>query len=199
MSLSRKRRKELKRLRSRAEELWGNQQEVLERANLVAREASRQLGHLTREEVVPRVRTGYDSYVRPGMDQAKDFARSAGDSAERTLGTALGSLLAIGDLANDTRVRRAMQRVSPRADAVAKQKKGPGFGTYVAIGAGVIAAAGIAYAVWQTFRADDELWVADEEPLPSTSGTTGTSGPTGTTGATGATTASATSTTPPTV
>ena len=26
------------------------------------------------------------------------------------------------------------------------------------------AAAGVAYAVWQTFRADDELWVADDEP-----------------------------------
>ena len=71
MSLSRKRRKELKRLRSSAEELWGNQQDVLEHANAVAREASRQLGHLTREEVVPRVRTGYESYVRPGVEQAQ--------------------------------------------------------------------------------------------------------------------------------
>ena len=39
MSLSRKRRKELKRLQSSAEELWGNQQHVLEHANAVAREA----------------------------------------------------------------------------------------------------------------------------------------------------------------
>jgi len=168
MSLSRKRRKELKRLRSSAEELWGNQQQVLEEANAVAREASRQLGHFTREEVVPRVRTGYDSYVRPGVQQAKSFARTAGDSAERTLGNALGSLLAIGDVANDARVRRAVERVSPRAAAVVEQKKGPGFGTYLAIGLGIIAAAGVAYAVWQTFRADDELWVADDEPGTST-------------------------------
>ena len=42
-------------------------------------------------------------------------------------------------------------------------------GTYLAIGAGIIAAAGVAYAVWQTFRADDELWVADDEPTPSPS------------------------------
>lgn len=183
MSLSRKRRKELKRLRSSAEELWGNQQQVLEHANAVAREASRQLGHLTREEVVPRVRTGYESFVRPRVDTAKDYARSAGDAAERTLGNALGSLLAIGDVANDARVRRAVARVSPRAAAVVQQKKGPGVGTYLAIGAGVIAAVGVAYAVWQTFRADDELWVADDEPSPtSTAGTstgsTGTSTPT---------------------
>ena len=56
--------------------------------------------------------------------------------------------------------------------AEVKRKQGPGVGTYLAIGAGVIAAAGVAYAVWQTFRADDELWVADEEP-----GTASDSGP----------------------
>jgi hypothetical protein len=175
MSLSRKRRKELKRLRSSAEELWGNQQDLMERANTVAREASRQLGHLTREEVVPRVRTGFDSYVRPNVEQARVLARSAGDTLERTVGNALGSVLAIGDIANDARVRRAVERVSPRAAAVVKQKQGPGIGTYLAVGAGIIAAAGVAYAVWQTFRADDELWVADDEPGPST--TTGTTTP----------------------
>ena len=169
MSLSRKRRKELKRLRSSAEELWGNQQNVLEHANAVAREASRQLGHLTREEVAPRVRTGYDSYVRPSVEQAGKYARVAGDTVERTMGSALGSVLSIGDIANDTRVRRALERVSPRAAAVVEQKKGPGFGTYLAIGAGIIAAAGVAYAVWQTFRADDELWVADDEPAADSS------------------------------
>jgi hypothetical protein len=157
MSLSRKRRKELKRLRSSAEELWGGQQDVLDHASKVAREASRQLNLLTREEVVPRVRTGYESYVRPGVDRARIAARGAGDTVERTLGGALGSLLSIGDIANDTRVQRALERVSPRG-AVVQQKKGPGVGTYLAIGAGIVAAAGVAYAVWQTFRADDELW-----------------------------------------
>jgi hypothetical protein len=29
-------------------------------------------------------------------------------------------------------------------------------------GVGVVAAAGLAYAAWQTLRADDELWVSDE-------------------------------------
>lgn len=163
MSLSRKRRKELKRLRGSAEELWGNQQIVLEHANAVAREASKQLGHLTREEVVPRVRDGYETYVRPGVDTARTAARAAGQSAERTLGNLVGSVLSIGDIANDTRVRRALERVNPRA-AVVVEKKGPGLGTILAIGAGVVVAAGVAYAVWQTFRADDELWVADDEP-----------------------------------
>lgn len=173
MSLSRKRRKELKRLRSSAEELWGNQQHVLEHANAVAREASRQLGQLTREEVVPRVRTGFESYVRPSVEQARTLAKSAGGTVERTVGNALGSVLSIGDIANDARVRRAVERISPRAAAVVKQNKGPGFGRYLAIGAAVVAAAGVAYAVWQTFRADDELWVADDEPTPSSGSASG--------------------------
>jgi hypothetical protein len=181
MSLSRKRRKELKRLRSSAEELWGDQQHVLEHANAVAREASRQLGSLTREEVVPRVRTGYESYVRPGVDQARNLAKGAGDTLERTVGNALGSVLSIGDIANDARVRRAVERISPRAAAVVRQKKGPGVGTYLAIGAGIIAAAGVAYAVWQTFRADDELWVADEELAPPTTPSTTSASTPGTT------------------
>jgi hypothetical protein len=107
MSLSRKRRKELKRLRSSAEDLWGNQQDVLDHASKIAREASRQVNLLAQEEVVPRVRTGYQAYVRPGVDQARTYARNAGDQVERGLGTALGSLLSIGDIANDARVRRS--------------------------------------------------------------------------------------------
>ncbi|GAA1826494.1 hypothetical protein [Agromyces salentinus] len=167
MSLSRKRKKELKRLRSSAEDLWGNQQQVLDRANAVAREASRQLGALTQEEVVPRVRSSYQTYVRPGLSQAKEYASVAGDTVERAVGSALGSVLSIGDIANDTRVRRAVQRIAPSALPPAK-KSGPGFGGSLAIVAGVVVAAGIAYAVWQTFRADDELWVADDEPAPAT-------------------------------
>ncbi|SFR67433.1 hypothetical protein SAMN05428970_0210 [Agromyces sp. CF514] len=169
MSLSRKRQKELKRLRATAEDLWGDQQQVLDRANAVAREASRQLSALHHEEVVPRVRSGYESYVRPGLSQAREFASTAGDGVERALGSALGSVLSIGDIANDTRVRRAVERVSPKAVAPAATKSGPGFGAVLAIGAGIAVAAGIAYAVWQTFRADDELWVADDEPGPAPS------------------------------
>ena len=170
MSLSRKRRKELKRLRSSASELWGNQQDLLERYNTVAREASRQLGHLTREEVVPRVRTGYEGYVRPGVEQAKGLARSAGDTAERTIGNALGSVLSIGDLANDVRVRRAIERVSPRAAAVVKQKQGPGVGTYIAIGAGIIAAVGRRRRARRDGNDNPRGLTRSRRPRPSTAG-----------------------------
>lgn len=170
MSLSRKRRKELEKLRASAEELWSHQQDVLDKANRVAREASKQVGYLTREEVAPRVREGYQQYVHPGMEATRDFARGAGEGLERTVlpavGNALGSVLSVVDIAKDARVRSALKRAGVDLPA---ERKGAGFGTYLAVTAGVIAAAGIAYAVWQTFRADDELWIADE-PLDAPAG-----------------------------
>ncbi len=169
MSLSRKRRKELNHLRSNAEELWEHQQAVLDHANSVAREASRQLGHITREEVAPRVRESYEQYLRPGVDQAREIARGTGATIERTvvpaLGNALGAVMSVGDVARDARVRAAFNRVAPRKLAV-PEKKSSNIGSTIAMAAAVLVAAGVAYAVWQTFRADDELWVAaDDAPL----------------------------------
>lgn len=166
MSLSRKRRKELDRLRKSADELWSHQQEVLDHANAVAREAGRQAGVLTREEVVPRVREGYEHYVLPGVHATQDLAsdvrrRFVGDVLPG-IGSAIGTVMSVGDIARDTRVRSAINRLQVQKPVVA-EKKGPGAGTYIALGIGIAAAVGVAYAVWQTFRADDELWVADDE------------------------------------
>lgn len=171
MSLSRKRRKELNHLRSSAEELWEHQQAVLDHANGVAREASRQLGHLTREEVAPRVREGYEHYVRPGIDQAREIARGTGATIERTvvpaLGNALGAVMSVGDVARDARVRAAFNRISPQKVVAVPEKKSS-IGATIALAAAAVVAVGVAYAVWQTFRADDELWVADDDaPLDS--------------------------------
>lgn len=44
-----------------------------------------------------------------------------------------------------------------------KKNSGPGFGGWFLIGAGVAAIVAVGYALWQTFRADDDLWIADEE------------------------------------
>ena len=51
-----------------------------------------------------------------------------------------------------------------KAVAPAPVKSSPGPGTYVLIGLGVLAVASVAYAAWQTLRADDDLWVEDIEP-----------------------------------
>lgn len=178
MSLTRKRQKELKRLRSSAEELWGQQQDVLSNANALAAEARKQAAFYTREEIAPRVREGYDSYVRPAAQTAKDTAgKYAGVARERlvgdvipAVGTAVGTALSVVDHARAARsaafagdFKKAGKELTRRASA-ASTKSGPGAGTIIAVGLGLIAAGGLLYAVWQTFRADDELWVADEEP-----------------------------------
>jgi len=178
MSLTRKRQKELDRLRSDAQELWGQQQEVIANANALAAAARKQAAHYSREELAPRVREGYDSYVRPVAQTAKDSAgRYAGVARDRlvgdvipAVGTAVGTALSVVDHARAARsaafagdFTKASKEITKKASA-ASRNSGPGAGTIIAVGLGVIAAAGLLYAVWQTFRADDELWVADEEP-----------------------------------
>jgi hypothetical protein len=50
-----------------------------------------------------------------------------------------------------------------RKAGVVPQPKSSGPGKYILIGLGVVAVAGVAYAVWQTLRADDDLWIDDDE------------------------------------
>lgn len=180
MSLTRKRKKELDRLRSSAEKLWEQQQDVLANANAVAAEARKQAAYYTREELAPRMRDGYDQYVRPATATA---SRAAGAARERfvgdvipAVGTAIGTALSVVDHARDARgraflgeVKKASKDVSAKARAVTDDS-GPGAGAVVAVVLGVLASVGLLYAVWQTFRADDELWVADEEPSAPASG-----------------------------
>ena len=54
------------------------------------------------------------------------------------------------------------KKLSKKLSALEPQKQGIGAGGVFAIILGVIAAAGVLYAAWQTLRADDELWVADD-------------------------------------
>ena len=164
MGMSRKRERELKRLKRESSELWDEQREVLDHATKVVREASRQLASVSREEVAPRVRGAYESGVATTRHVA-DVARSklVHDVLPAVSGT-LGSALAVLEAAKDPRIREVVSRVrsaGAKANIVpAKPSAGPG--RYILMGVGIVAIAGIAYAAWQTFRADDELWVSDD-------------------------------------
>jgi len=158
VSLTRKRKKELRRLRDNATELWESQQEVVGHAAEVAREASRQLAGVGREQVVPVVQDAYNRRVAPTVDRGVKFGRHVvDDKIVPIVGGVVGSALTAWDVANAKR-----QGLEFSHGRIVKKKQGPGIGSVIAIVLGAAAAVGVLYAAWQALRTDDELWVADD-------------------------------------
>ncbi len=180
MALSRKRQKELNRLKNQAEDLWEDQKELLDHASRVVREASRQAANYTREEVAPRVRETYEEKVRPAVGAVGAGARSAAlgtrdklvDDVLPAMSSALGTALAAIEVAKNKQVREAIARASKFGTdlgtkvGIIEPPKKSGPGKYILIGFGVVTVAAIAYAAWQTLRADDDLWIDDEPEAP---------------------------------
>jgi len=125
-------------LKAHAEALWEHQQEVFAAAGKVAREAGLQ--------GAGAVRSAYDR-VLPVASSTIATAAAIGDQGVRRI------------LA---RLQRA-RGVSAPVVVAAPAARGIGVGGWIGITVGVIAAGAIAYAVWQTLRADDDLWIEDEE------------------------------------
>ncbi len=171
MALSRKRQRELKRLKRSAEELWDEQREAIEHASAVLRDARRQASNYAREEVGPRVRDAYEDNVRPAFESGFRATRRAASAARDRFSDdvipaitgAVGSALAMLEAAKDPRVRGVVRKVSRAGEraGISTPPKSAGPGRYILIGLGVVAFAGIAYAAWQTLRADDDLWIED--------------------------------------
>ena len=165
MGLSRKRKRELKRLKNQAESLWDDQREVLEHANRVVRHARKQAAAFAREEVSPRLRDGVAATRSAATSVAGSAKDKLVDDVFPAVSSALGSALAALDIAKDPRVRSALGKVPFIGQKLAPPPKSPGPGRYILIGFAVVATAAIAYAAWQTLRADDDLWI-DDEPGP---------------------------------
>jgi hypothetical protein len=158
VSLTRKRKKELRRLRDNATELWESQQEVVGHAAAVAREASRQLGNVGREQVLPVVQDAYNRRVAPTVNRGVKLGRHVvDDKVVPIVGGVVGSALSAWDVANAKR-----QGLEFSHGRIVKKKQGPGIGSVIAIVLGAAAAVGVLYAAWQALRTDDELWVADD-------------------------------------
>jgi hypothetical protein len=172
MSLTRKRKKELKRLKRSAEELWGEQRAAIDHASDVLRDARRQASNYAREEVGPRVRDTYEDRFKPAVSGGVTAGRNAAhgvrerfsDDVLPAISGAVGSALAVLEAAKDPRVRDVVRQVSKagqRVGLVTPPKKGAGPGKYILMGLGVVAVVGVAYAAWQTLRADDDLWIEE--------------------------------------
>ncbi len=187
MSLSRKRKKELRKLQQQANKLWDSQQVLVDEAAGMAREASRQLGNYNREQIVPQVQQAYGKYAAPYVDKSVAYSKNVlSDRVVPATGALVGSALSVWDAANDTRDRLkagkgfgeidskkyakkadkygkdVQKKLAKKLAALEPEPKGIGAGGVIAIILGVAAAAGVLYAAWQTLRADDELWVADD-------------------------------------
>jgi hypothetical protein len=150
MELSRKRKKELKKLRSAASDLWDDQKDILENASRVVREAGHHASDLGHE--------------------AADSARERVSDVLPAISSAMASALALLEVAKDPRVKAAIAKVGKTGTDVGarfgvKEEKQAGPGRYILIGLGLVAVAGVAYAAWQTLRADDELWVSSDDDL----------------------------------
>lgn len=172
MALSRKRQRELRRLRRDVERLLDEQREAVEHASSVLREARRQAAGYAREEVGPRVRDTFDDRVKPALARGVRTARSTASGARDRLtddvlpsiSRSLGSALASLEAARDPRVREVVRKAAAagtKSGVVTMPKKRPGPGAFILIGLGVVAVAAVGYAAWQTLRADDELWIED--------------------------------------
>lgn len=159
--MARKKMTEAEALKAQAEALLHEQQRVLAHAGTVVRQASRELGRVTSEEVVPRVVQG----TRTAAGHTRD---KIVDEVLPSIASVIGSTLSVIDAARDKRAgeitkqvaklaagKKAVAKVTPAASASA--------GKYIALGIGVAALLGVGYVVWQTFRADDELWVSEDE------------------------------------
>lgn len=174
MNLSRKRKKELRTLQNAANQLWEQQQHLVEDVGAVAREASRQLGNYGREQVVPTVQHAYEDRVVPAVNRGINASKHFVDGrVVPVVGGVVGTALTAWDIANAKRAdlggRTAAAQKAARktanhfyADIAPAPKRGMGAGGVIALILGGIAAVGVLYAAWQTLRADDELWVADD-------------------------------------
>lgn len=170
LALTRKREKQIKKLRKQAEKLWDVQRSVNHRAGELAREASHQAREYTNESVVPEARR----YAQKGIDGGRNVLSSATRGWNNTVvpavASGLGSFAAMTQIAKDKRVKDALKNVEkyarvPEVAPAGKAKRGLSAGQWVLIGVGVVAVAGAAYAAWQTLRADDDLWIPDADEV----------------------------------
>lgn len=159
-------------LKDEAEELWVKQREVLEHASKVVQDASRQIQDYSRGELAPRVQGVFESGLHNVGRASSATRHAAGVARDRVVEDvlpavtrALVSAATVLEVANSQKVRQALA-ASARIVPPLKKKTGPGVGTWILIGSGMVVAAGIALAAWQTLKSDQELFVSDDESQP---------------------------------
>ena len=158
VNLSRKRKKELRKLQGTANQVLEAQRAVASQAADVARAAGKQLSAINQEVLAPEARKKYHEYVEPYVDRAAPYVRDGYGKSKKFF---------------DNRVIPAVGRAIGAYDATAAKlgkrqimveppKKKTSAGAVIAAVLGIAAAVGIFVVAWKTLSAEDELWVADE-------------------------------------
>lgn len=163
MALSRKHRREQRRLRKNAQELLDEQRVVLSHAGDVLGQATRHAKSLGDTYVAPRVEDAANQ-VRPYVERGAGAARRTADRVRLVtmplVAAALANTVRTLDRLDNHDAAKQVRRFGERQGLLKSKKRSAG--GVIAIGLGIAAAAGVGYAIWQAFRADDELWVAPE-------------------------------------
>lgn len=165
MKLSRKRRRELRRLRNEAQDLLDQQRVVLGHAGEVLQHAGRQAKHLSDEHLQPRIDTALEA-ARPTIDRGVETARRTARSVRLATtpfvaGALARTIRALDEIENHEAAKQ-VRGFGERTGFLEPVKKKRKAGGVIATVLGVAAAVGVGYALWQAFRTDDELWVAPD-------------------------------------
>jgi hypothetical protein len=146
---------EAERLRLEGERLLREQREVLAHAGSVVRDASRELGRYAHDEAYPRVAAGT-------RHAAAATRHKIVDEVLPSVASVIGSTLAAVESARSKGGRKGSKVASAAvAAALGKAPKKGGAGKAIGLGLVFAVAVGVGYVLWQTFRADDELWVEE--------------------------------------
>lgn len=164
MSLSRKRRRELKQLKKLTDAVLDEQRIVLGHAGDVLSEAGYQAKKLSDEHLAPRVANAY-AVVRPTVDGVLARLRSFGQATGKTISpyttNAVLRASAALEAADRKDLAKQLVRLGAKSGLVVVKKRST-VGTVVGIVAGVAAAAAVGYSLFQVFRDDEDVWVAPE-------------------------------------
>ncbi|MFC0680343.1 hypothetical protein ACFFGH_21115 [Lysobacter korlensis] len=143
--------------------LLEEQKAVLEHAAAIVKDAGLQLGAFTREEVTPKVRDTMTNTMKPLLAGGVAATALASESAKKKIAEGVGKAAEFGKKIKTEGTSKATLLAQKAGLVEVKPApKSPGIGRYILIGLGVVALAGLVYAVWQTLRADDDLWIEDE-------------------------------------
>lgn len=168
LELSRKRAKQIKKLRKQADKLMAEQRVVNSHAAELAREAREQARAYSAETLRPAAERVVHRGRDAGVDTLAKATRGWNASVVPAIASGLGSVAAMAQIAKDDRVKDAIENVRryatvPEVAPAHPAKSGPNAWQWILIGVGSVAVVSAAYAAWQTLRADDDLWIPDAE------------------------------------